>query len=72
VAVECEMGAETGVEDGVVFEDDNSGFDGVERVALFSRIRQPAWRARRQPDLQASTASSGMSQARREQSERVA
>ena len=33
VAVECEMGAETGVEDGVVFEDDNSGFDGVERAA---------------------------------------
>ena len=33
VAVECEMGAETGVEDGIVFENDNGGFDGVERVA---------------------------------------
>jgi hypothetical protein len=33
VAVEGEMGAVAGVEDGVVFEDDNGGFDGVERVA---------------------------------------
>ena len=33
VAVEGEMGTEAGVEDRVVFEDDNGGFDGVERVA---------------------------------------
>ena len=33
VAVEGEMGAEAGIEDGIVFEDDDGGFDGVERVA---------------------------------------
>jgi hypothetical protein len=33
VAVEGEMGAEAGVEDGIVFEDDDGGFDGVEGVA---------------------------------------
>ena len=32
LAVEIEMGAETGVENGVVFENDDGGFDGVEGV----------------------------------------
>jgi hypothetical protein len=33
VAIEIEMRAETGIEDGVIFEDDDGGLDGVERVA---------------------------------------
>jgi len=33
VAVEGEMGAEAGVENRIVFEDDDGGFDGIERVA---------------------------------------
>ena len=33
VAVEREVRAEAGVEDWIVFEDDNGGFDGVERMA---------------------------------------
>ena len=33
VAIKSEMRAEAGIEDGIVFEDDDGGFDGVERVA---------------------------------------
>jgi len=34
VAIEGEMGAEAGIEDGIVFEDDDGGFDGIERVTV--------------------------------------
>jgi len=51
------------VENGIVFEDDDSGLDGVESGAAAGKNGQPAARARWQPDLQASTASSGMSHA---------
>jgi len=33
VTIEGEVGAKAGVEDRVIFEDDDGGFDGVERVA---------------------------------------
>jgi hypothetical protein len=33
VAIKGEMGAEAGVEGRIVFEDDDGGFDGIERVA---------------------------------------
>jgi hypothetical protein len=36
VAIESEMRAETGVEDGIVFKDHDGGFDGVKRVAAAS------------------------------------
>ena len=32
LAIEIEMGAEASVEDGVIFENDDGGFDGVEGV----------------------------------------
>jgi len=32
LAIEIQMGAEAGVKDGIVFEDDDGGFDGIEGV----------------------------------------
>ena len=38
-AIEIEMGAETSIEDGIVLENEDGGFDGVERVATAGEDR---------------------------------
>jgi len=67
VAVQIEVRAVTGVEGGIVFQNHDGGFDGVECGAAVGEDGPAGSESAMAAGLQASTASSGMSMRRREQ-----